>query len=82
MLTLGPQGGYPLGAPGTTARVTDPAVAQQIIDRVIAHGQIGIDSSRFYSQGTSEEVRSNMANLLRVSFLTVPADVASWHPGP
>ena len=51
------QGGYPLGTPeSTTARVTDPAAAQELVDLMLRHGQKGIDTSRVYAQGTSEKV--------------------------
>ena len=44
-------------ASSPTARVSDPAIAQEFVDYMISQGQVGLDTSRIYCDGTSEQVR-------------------------
>ena len=46
----------------------DPALAQAFVDAMLAHGYVGVDTSRIYCGGTSEEVRHG-SKPLRLSFM-------------
>lgn len=45
-------------------RVTDLAAVQELVDVFFSHGQVGIDTARFYAEGTSEEVRTSLVMLV------------------
>ncbi|GJE91890.1 aldo/keto reductase [Phanerochaete sordida] len=45
-----------LGAPESGGRVSDKTVVQELVDIMLKHGHIGIDTARIYGQGTSEEL--------------------------
>ena len=51
------QGAGGIGAPGTFCKVTDPNVAQSIIDTFSKCGPAVVNMSQSYGFGISEEVR-------------------------
>ncbi|EKM49704.1 uncharacterized protein PHACADRAFT_265288 [Phanerochaete carnosa HHB-10118-sp] len=48
------------GAVNTGERVSNPAVAQELVDLMVNHGYTGIDTSRAYCDGTSEKFLSGL----------------------
>ena len=57
------QGAGQLGAPtAANVRVSDRAVAQEFVDLMVSNGHVGIDTSRIYGEGTSEQVRAQPAS--------------------
>ncbi|GJE91918.1 aldo/keto reductase [Phanerochaete sordida] len=50
-----------MGAPNTGERISDPAIAQEFADLMARHGHVGIDTSRIYCKGTSEELLGTLA---------------------
>ncbi|GJE91892.1 aldo/keto reductase [Phanerochaete sordida] len=49
------------GHPNTSnIRVSDPALVQEFIDTLLGQGHVGIDTSRFYCDGTSEELLGSL----------------------
>lgn len=47
------------GQVGSQGRITDPTEVQKWIDLMVAHGQVGVDTARVYSEGTAEKVRAS-----------------------
>ena len=45
------------GYPETQSRIQDLETAQRMIDVMLSHHYIGIDSAQNYGEGTSEKVR-------------------------
>lgn len=50
------KGAGQMGSTNTGERVSDPAVVQEFIDLMVKNGHVGLDTSRIYCAGTSEQV--------------------------
>lgn len=50
------KGAGQVGFPETDARITDSALVQTFVDLMTKRGHVGVDTSRAYTQGTSEKV--------------------------
>ncbi|GJE91891.1 aldo/keto reductase [Phanerochaete sordida] len=64
-----------LGKPNTSnIRVSDPALVQEFIDTLVEQGHVGIDTSRYYCDGTSEELLGslNLRGIARIDTKNFP----------
>ncbi|EKM53249.1 uncharacterized protein PHACADRAFT_210939 [Phanerochaete carnosa HHB-10118-sp] len=56
------------GAANTDERVSDPAVAQELVDLMVSHGCTSIETSPFYCNGTSEKPGDHSPEKVKKSF--------------
>ncbi|GJE91888.1 aldo/keto reductase [Phanerochaete sordida] len=75
-------GAAQIGAAEFNPRVADPALAQAFVDLMLAHGHAGIDTSRIYCGGSSEQVLGtlDLRGVARVD--TKVAPMAPWGHAP
>jgi len=68
-------GGF--GVLGTETRIHEPAKAQELVDVLVKHGYFGLDTARFYGNGTSEKIIAQ----LDLKGATVDTKILPLKPG-